>query len=80
MFGGGGGGVCVGFFFFFAGHRWSYNLTEAADYFAGYRAIMRHWQEDVFAPPLPAGAAPLPLLEVRAPKSSLRVASGWSQR
>ena len=25
------------------GHKWSYNLTEAADYYSGYRAIMRHW-------------------------------------
>ena len=39
-------------------------MTEAADFFAGYRALMRHWQSDVFAPPLPPGAPPLPLLEV----------------
>jgi len=46
------------------GHRWSYNLTDAADFFAGYRTIMRHWQDEVFAEPLPEGATPLPMVEV----------------
>lgn len=46
-----------------SGHHWSYNLTEAASYYAGYRSMMKHW-EMVFKPPLPAGLS-LPMMEIR---------------
>jgi hypothetical protein len=51
------------------GHRWAYNLSEAAEYAAGYRAIMRHWVDDVFNAELGGASLPdgaqLNMMEVR---------------
>ena len=59
------------------GHRWSYNLTDAADYFAGYRSLMRHWAS-VFD-----GSAPsleLPLMEIRSVKTDRKYPSSQPSR